>query len=169
MRNSVSYRLRFSACWTATRCAEYHISCLHIVWSSANSHDIFMLKSTLLRCCSTRMAHLSLYTPHTSHARYVLPSSLSYQGVCLHEQIWRTLIKQHIVCQSMSLRTVLTKVCSPEPKGSPNIFQEIPGYITIMVAFIFTYLLIEGITFFRSCRLSSWRGEVFISNIRQDI
>jgi hypothetical protein len=43
--------------------AENHISCVHTVWSSANSHDIFMLKSTLLRCCSARMAHLSLYTP----------------------------------------------------------------------------------------------------------
>jgi hypothetical protein len=154
MWNSVSYRPRFSACWTATRCAEYHISCVHLVWSSANSHDIFMLKSTLLRCCSARMAHLSSYTPpphtHTSHARYVLPSSLSYQGVCLHEQIRRTLINQHSFCQIISLRTVVPKACSPEPKGSANIFQEIAGYISIMATFIFTNFLIEGITFFKN-------------------
>jgi hypothetical protein len=72
---SVSYRARFSACWTATRCAQWrcresHISCVHTVWSSANSHDIFMLKSTLLRCFYARMAHLSLHTP-THHRQDV--------------------------------------------------------------------------------------------------
>ena len=148
MWNSVSYRARFSACWTATRCAEYHISCVHIVWSSANSHDIFMLKSTLLHCCSGRMAHLSLYTLHTSHAGYVLPISLSQQGVCLQEQIRRILINQHSVCQSISLRTVVPKVYSLEHKGSANIFQEIHGYISIIVTFILTYFLIERIIIF---------------------
>jgi len=67
--------------------------------------------------------------------------------VCTHAREFPPPLLTTLLITKICIRTLVPKVCSTNPLGTATSSERIRGYISVMGALKFTYLLIKGIMY----------------------